>query len=138
MKPWQEAKKWHIENESEWEFEQLLGAYLNDGFVWSSPTEFVCFKKVRVKDGKLKDGKPNAWYVGFMAGENLSPDKLMSLAPHPMKWVCWHRGTQANQFYCFKWDKLKGRTNGILSTKSKHSPGKGLRQRDARHAASPG
>lgn len=135
MKPWQAAKKWHIDNGSDLQFEQLLGAYLNDGFVWSSPTEFMCFAKVRVENGRMTRGKPNAWYVGFCAGKKLSLGKLMSLPPHPMEWVCWHRGDKGNRFVCVQWDKLKGRKNGVLESKSSGTAAKGLRKGNARHLA---
>jgi len=103
MKPWQEAKKWQLEN-SELDFEELLGASLNGGFVWSSDSEFALFTKVRVEQGELVEGEPNAWYVQLAAGKK--PFKrLMEVAPGPMDFVCYRRGK--TRLHIWPWEIFK-------------------------------
>ena len=105
MKPWQQAIQWHAEN-SEMAFEQLLKACLNDGFVWSSPSELCLFAKVKVKDGKLVEGRANAWLIILAAG-NKPFKRLMKMAPHPMKYICFHRGDRNSKLHVHEWDNFK-------------------------------
>lgn len=104
MKPWQKAKRWQLEK-SEVRFEELLVLFCEDGYVWSSPTEFMLFEPVRLEDGKIMEGEPNAWYVQLAAGTNRPFLRLMNLAPHPLEYVCWHRGTEKLRVY--QWETFK-------------------------------
>lgn len=102
MKPWQQAKKWQLEN-SKIDFEELLGAYLNGGYVWSSPTEFMLFTKVCVVGKKLAEGEPNAWYIQLAGGENPIA-RLVEILPEPMEMICWHRGL--GRLHVWAWEKF--------------------------------
>lgn len=103
MNPWQQAKKWQLEN-SDLDFEELLGMYMsNGGHVWSSPTEFCMFVKARLKNGDLVDGNPNAWYIQLCAGKNPF-NRLREIWPEPMDFVCWHRGK--GRLHVWRWEKF--------------------------------
>ena len=104
VKPWQKAKRWQMEN-SEVRFEELLVLFCEDGYVWSSPTEFMLFVPVRVESGEIVEGEPNAWYVQLAAGKDRPFRRLMEIAPMPMDYVCWHRGTEVLRVY--SWDTFK-------------------------------
>lgn len=104
MKPWQAAKKWQTEN-TELDFEELLGAFLNEGYVWSSGNEFALFCEVRVENGELKEeGEPNAWYVQ-LAGGTRPFRRLMEVAPKPMDFICYHRGK--THLRIWPWEQFK-------------------------------
>ena len=105
--PWQLAKKWHLEIGSTVSFEQLLGMYMNSGYVWSSPTEFVLGRQVRLEDGAITHGEPNAWFVHLAAGEE--PFKrFLELAPNKQEYVCWNRRGK-EKLHIYKWNTFKRR-----------------------------
>jgi|10_taG_2_1085330.scaffolds.fasta_scaffold02475_3 hypothetical protein len=107
MKPWQEAKKWHMEHGGEIAFEELLARFFDDGFVWSSPTEFVLAKACLVDDGFLYDGdvKENCYHVHLASGRN-PMKRLMELAPKKLPYVSWHR-RKRKDLHVYEWDKLE-------------------------------
>ena len=111
MNPWQAAKKVQLEN-SNLGFEEMLGLYLNVGYVWSSPTEFCLFAKVRVEDGKIVEGEPNAWYIGLAAGENPFA-RLKEILPEPMDSICWYRGK--GRLHIWRWEKFNRFNNKEVS-----------------------
>tara|TARA_R100000808_G_C2046729_1_gene83954 strand:+ start:98 stop:451 length:354 start_codon:yes stop_codon:yes gene_type:complete len=110
MKPWQQAKKWLLEKHGEEDFEVLLGHCMVDGLVWSSSTEFLLAKKVRVQDGiiiQARNVDHNAWFVPLAAGTKPF-SKFLELAPAPMEYVCWQRHG-GKRFHIWRWDKFKGK-----------------------------
>lgn len=109
MFPWQTAKKWHMESGSVISFEELLGSYMGGGYVWSSPTEFVLGRQVRLEDGKIVTGEPNAWFVHLAAGEEPF-QRFLEIAPNKQEYVCWHRRGREN-LHIYKWDTFNRRVN---------------------------
>ena len=109
MKPWQEAKKWHMEQGGNLPFEELLADFFNDGLVWSSPTEFMLCRPCLLEDGfqYCGDVEPNCYHVWLAAGKK-PMRRLMELAPKKLPFVSWHRrGKEA--LHVYKWDRLKER-----------------------------
>ena len=91
-----------MENDGE-PFDVMLGKYISHGHVWSSPTEFMLFAKVRVEAGEFAEGKPNAWYIQLVGGE--SPfARLLRILPEPMEMICWHRGP--GRLHVWPWNKF--------------------------------
>ena len=105
MKPWQAAKKWHTEN-SEIPFEELLGHFFNEGYVWSSPTEFILGKQARWESKTMYGGnvEANCWVVQLAAGENPMA-RFMELAPMKLKYVAWQR-RGSDRYHVWQWDKF--------------------------------
>jgi hypothetical protein len=106
MKPWQAAKKWHTEN-SEIPFEELLSHFFNEGYVWSSPENFILASKAEWRSGEMYVGavEPNCWMIQLAAGEN--PFKrFLKLAPTKLKYVAWQR-RGSDQWHVHEWDKFK-------------------------------
>jgi len=107
MKPWQRAKKWHIENGGDVPFEQLIGGFIANGYLWNSPDEFILAKKVRVEKGRLADGPVNCWFVHLGAGKE--PFKrFLAVADEPLEYVCWNRQGKP-KLHIYKWERFKKR-----------------------------
>ena len=88
-------------------FEILLAGYLNSGFVWNSPTEFVLAKKVRVEDGGLVDGPANCWFVHLAAGINPFR-RFIEVADEKLEFVCWQRRGQT-RLRLYTWEQFEKR-----------------------------
>jgi len=107
--PWMRAKKWHLENGGDIPFEALLGRFIAEGYVWSSPTEFVLAKEVRVEGRKMVDGPANCWFVHLASGDD--PFKrFLEVAPKPHSLVCWNRRGKP-RLHIYTWEKFKRRVN---------------------------
>lgn len=101
MSPWQKAKQWHIKSGSDVPFEAVLGIFIREGYVWSSPTEFVLAREIALRVG----GRINCWFVHLAAG--VSPlRRFMELAPHRNEYVAWHRRGN-KKMHVYLWDKLE-------------------------------
>jgi hypothetical protein len=109
MKPWQRAKKWHMENGGDIAFEELLGMFMRDGYVWSSPDEFILAKKIRVEDQRVVDGPVNTWFVWLGAGKKPF-SRFLELAPEKLPFVMWQRRGQKKP-RIYEWDKFERKTN---------------------------
>lgn len=112
MKPWQQAKKWLLEKHGEDAFEELLARYMIDGLVWSSPTEFMLAKRVRVESGIVMAARNldhNAWFVHLAAGQRPFA-KLLALAPEELDYLVWQRHG-SDRYHVWEWDKFKGKVN---------------------------
>ena len=116
--PWQIAKKWHLTNGGDLPFELLLAAFLDQGYLWSSPTEFVLAKRMRVdaKRRRLVSGEPNCYFVHLAAGRDPFL-RFLEVAPGPLPYVCWTRAGK-KKLHCYTWDQFekriakKGKNNG--------------------------
>ena len=106
MLPWQRAKKWQEEH-SPIPFEVVLGEYLKNGYVWSSPGEFV-LGRTAFWDGEemVFDGaEHNCWVVQLAAG--LNPMKrFLKVAPMKMEFVSWQRDGE-ERWHVWEWNKFK-------------------------------
>jgi len=120
LNPWMEAKKWYTEQGLN--FEDLLGSYFNEGFVWSSQTEFMLCKPCLLEDGfqYCGDVEPNCYHVTLAAGRN-PMKRLMDLAPKKLPYVTWHRRNRED-LHIYEWDKLNRRLNNGINNST--SPGK--------------
>jgi hypothetical protein len=105
MHPWQSAKKWQLEN-SEIPFEELLGSFFSEGYVWSSPTEFILFRQCRWEFETMCGGdvEPNCWAIQLAAGKNPMA-RFMELAPKKLKYVAWQR-RGSDRYHVWNWDKF--------------------------------
>lgn len=98
---WQRAKSAWEEQTQSMSFETLLGRYVAEGcLVWSTPQEFLLACPVVVAaDGSLTHNpeRADAWYLHLaaLADPVASLSDLVAtflrVAPHPLKWVVWHR-----------------------------------------------
>tara|TARA_Y100000588_G_scaffold9751_1_gene10864 strand:+ start:4374 stop:4745 length:372 start_codon:yes stop_codon:yes gene_type:complete len=110
MLPWQQAKKWQEEN-SEVPFEYLLGLYIQNGYVWSSPSEFILARPA-FWDGKemlYDNGKVNCWVIQLGAGKK--PGKrFFKVTPYRLKYLTWQRRGN-EKWHVWEWDTLEGKVN---------------------------
>ncbi len=114
--PWQRAKKWHMESGSTASFEEVLGMFLREGFVWSSPTEFVLLMETLWEDGEMRVGQApvNCWFVYLAASGGLSGpplQRIMDSMPYPLPFVAWQRRGKLRH-HVFEWANLKTKTKG--------------------------
>jgi|5B_taG_2_1085324.scaffolds.fasta_scaffold10589_2 hypothetical protein len=109
MRPWQQAKKWLIDNNGE-TFESQLGHYMNYGYVWSGDKEFIMAQKVRVDGERLQFGhpEPDCWFVGLASGTQALA-RFLELAPEPLPYVSWARRGQDDNYHIYKWDDYQRR-----------------------------
>jgi len=106
MTPLEKAAQWHTEN-SDIPFEKLLTHFLKDGYVWSSPENFILASKGEWRSGSMYGGavEPNCWMIQLAAGEN--PFKrFLKLAPTKLKYVAWQR-RGSDRWHVYEWDKFK-------------------------------
>ena len=106
MKPWEKAKQWQEEN-SEVPFEKVLSAYLSDGYVWSSPTEFI-LATASYWDGKdmhVGKGKENCWIIQLAAGDEPG-ERFFKVVPHKLDYLSWQRRGN-DKWHVWDWDKFE-------------------------------
>ena len=107
MKPWQKAKQWQLEH-SDVPFEELLGVYMSEGYVWSSNGSFILARDSFWDGEKLHVGnniEANAYAVQLAAG--LKPlNRFLEIAPRPLKYVAWQR-RGSEKWHVWEWDKFK-------------------------------
>ena len=120
--PWQRAKKWHTESGSTASFEEVLGMFMREGYVWSSPAEFVLAKQARWEDGELYVGavSSNCWFVHLAAADGLGGNpfkRFLELAPYPLPFVAWQRHG-LKRYHVYKWDKFKTKLEDKYGNKS--------------------
>jgi hypothetical protein len=112
MLPWQKAAKWFSRFSDGATFEELLAAYVKNGFVWSSPLSFLLFRPV-FWDGKdifTKTDTWNAWFVHLAAGDISDFHKRF---PFPLEHVVFQRhGKQ--QFHAYPFKILASKIHGFL------------------------
>jgi hypothetical protein len=109
MTPWQRAKQWQEDNDATATFEELLGAYLSAGYIWSTPKVFILANQARwnAEEKHFEDGPPNCWFVRLAgaAGHANAVGELLRAAPHAHDYVAWcRRGAFEPPVY--SWDKL--------------------------------
>jgi hypothetical protein len=85
-------------------FEQDLGYYLMNGYVFSTPDRFLMAKPVRKSFGE-KDwhpDNPDAWYVHYASGKK-SLQWFIEQAPFYLPFIAWKRSksvdTESERFY---------------------------------------
>lgn len=108
MQPWQKAKQWHIRTGSTVPFEAVLGIFIRDGYVWSSPTEFVLAREIALNG----DGKLNCWFVHLAAG-TCPLKRFLELAPHQNDYVAWQRRGN-KKMHIFSWEKFASKVGENL------------------------
>ena len=108
--PIQRAKEWHDLHYPHSRFEQLLGKYLAERFVWCSPTEFVMAAPVRHDEEKdeiiFDDPKPDSWFVYLASGDN-PVARLMDVVPYDLPHVLWCRRKGKSSYRKYKTERLK-------------------------------
>ncbi len=116
MLPWQRAKQWHDKHVSTETFEELLGWYLSNGLVYSTPQVFLLARECHW-DAERKDisdeGERNAWFVELAAsaGHANPVREFLRIAPHPHRWALWCRHNQF-EIRAHDWRKLSKKVGG--------------------------
>lgn len=110
MAAWEIALKCHQQHSKE-DFWQRLGWHLSCGYVWSTPSVFLLAHTVHWDCEQQKvtsDEQHNAYFVELAACADCpnALRELLSVAPHPMQWVCWRRNNRPT-VKAYRWDKLK-------------------------------
>lgn len=115
MLPWQLAKKWHDKMCKGVTFEEVLGSFLHDGYVWSGRTEFVLARETKWEGGSMYAVavQPNCWLVHLAAaaGGGNPFKRFLQLAPHPLEYVAWQR-RGGKRFHVYRWEKFKRKLGG--------------------------
>ena len=91
-------------------FESLMAQFMNEGVMWSSDTEFLLAKEVRVEGRNIVEGEANCWFIHLASGNN--PFKrFMEVAPRQHNLVCWNRRGKP-RLHIWTWDKFKRKITG--------------------------
>ena len=119
MKPWQQAKKWQLEN-SDIPFEAVLAEYMDNGYVVSGPDCFILGKPVLWKEEQMYSGDvaANCWFVQLAAGRKALM-RFLEVAPFELEYVAWQR-RGSERYRVYKWDdyKRKAKHHGIDKSSS--------------------
>lgn len=96
MSPVAEAKAYYISRG--WNFEQDLGFYLLNGYVFSTPDRFLMAKPVRKNIGEADwhPECPDCWYVHYAGGKDCL-DWFVNRAPYMLPFIGWTRNKGKNQ-----------------------------------------
>jgi len=113
MKPIEQAKAHYLSHNLN--FEQDLGYYLLNGYVHSTPEQFIMFKPIEAKDGEKSWNPvtPDAWYVHYASGNN-SLFWFINKAPYYLPNIAWMRnkGASAQQLKVYDSKRLYDRLQG--------------------------
>lgn len=106
MTPWQSAYIWALESGiSPQEWHDNIGRCLLDGYVVSTPQEFVAFYETQ------HNGQPAYFVYVAAGGAGHVLGRFMRYAPRPLPYVIWHRRNEARP-RVFAWDKLMKKAGG--------------------------
>lgn len=100
MTPW--IKAYEIARErgvSPEEYEQRMWRCMNDGYVFSTPDEFMAAHNAE------HNGQPAYFILSAVGGSGNVLARFMRYAPEPRPWVLWCRNNE-DRLRVFSWDKL--------------------------------
>jgi len=111
MQPWQIARQIYESNSTD-PFELLLGSYLAQGILHSSPEIFILARPVHYQATEIQ--APDAWFVHLAASapaQRNSIREFMRMMPFPLPYVLWQRslGRPGQHFHAYPWDQLARR-----------------------------
>jgi hypothetical protein len=95
LNPIEEAKDYY--KSKGWSFEQDLGFYLCQGYVFSTPDRLLLAKPVRkdVGESDWHPEHPDCWYVHYAAGKD-ALSWFVSKAPYYLPFLGWMRNKGCN------------------------------------------
>jgi hypothetical protein len=113
MKPIEQAKAHYLVHNLD--FEQDLGWYLLNGYVFNTPDQFLMFKPIDSSLGEKSwfPANPDAWYVHYAAGKH-SLFWFINKAPYELPKIAWMRnkGASAQQLKVYDSKRLYDRLAG--------------------------
>jgi hypothetical protein len=95
LNPIEEAKDYY--KSKGWSFEQDLGFYLCQGYVFSTPNRLLLAKPVRkdVGESDWHPEHPDCWYVHYAAGKD-ALSWFVAQAPYSLPFMGWMRNKGSN------------------------------------------
>lgn len=100
MTPWQKAYSMAIEHgASPEEYEERMGLCLREGYIFSTPTEFLAAHDAG------HNGEMAYFVLSAVGGDGNVLARFLRYAPEPRPWVLWCRNNE-QRIRAFRWDKL--------------------------------
>lgn len=100
MTPWEKAYTSATESGvSPEEYEQRMGLCLREGYVFSTPWEFLAAHDAE------HSGQPAYFILSAVGGTGNVLARFMRYAPEPRPWILWCRNNE-QRVRAFAWDKL--------------------------------
>ena len=125
MLAWEIARNWQAEN-CMTPFEEILGAHLSGGLVYSTKDCFLLAQEVtwdpvqkaivESRESRVEGQQPNAWFVELAAATCHNPVKeFLRIAPRSHEFVLWCRQSKGRKhdIHSYRWDHLARRVGHL-------------------------